>query len=178
MAATHPGDRAVNTSGVSLYEATEVDRGTSVYETVGAETLLRLATEFYNRVYDDDQQWFKSIFAGIPKDRAIRNQYNFFLKRLGGPPHFRRSIINLVPIHTRFNVSPQAAVRWLEHMSAALDVVCSPGPDGTAPAMDGQTRKKMWDMLTFSAWFLVGAQEMREQLTSGSAVTGDSARAV
>ena len=37
-------------------------------------------------VYDDDQEWFRSIFVNSTKEDAIRNQYEFFVQRMGGPP--------------------------------------------------------------------------------------------
>lgn len=39
-----------------------------------------------NRVYDDDEEWFRSIFANSKKEEAIQNQYEFFVQRMGGPP--------------------------------------------------------------------------------------------
>lgn len=40
---------------------------------------------FVCRVYDDDQEWFRKIFASSTKEDAIRNQYEFFVQRMGGP---------------------------------------------------------------------------------------------
>lgn len=39
-----------------------------------------------NRVYDDEEEWFRSIFANSKKEDAIQNQYEFFVQRMGGPP--------------------------------------------------------------------------------------------
>lgn len=38
------------------------------------------------RVYDDEEEWFRSIFANSKKEDAIQNQYEFFVQRMGGPP--------------------------------------------------------------------------------------------
>ncbi|KAJ0434090.1 hypothetical protein HanOQP8_Chr17g0664641 [Helianthus annuus] len=38
------------------------------------------------RVYDDQEEWFRSIFANSKKEDAIQNQYEFFVQRMGGPP--------------------------------------------------------------------------------------------
>jgi truncated hemoglobin YjbI len=38
------------------------------------------------RVYDDEEEWFRSIFANSKKEDAIQNQYEFFAQRMGGPP--------------------------------------------------------------------------------------------
>lgn len=41
-----------------------------------------------DRVYDDEEEWFRSIFANSKKEDAIQNQYEFFIQRMGGPPLF------------------------------------------------------------------------------------------
>jgi hypothetical protein len=48
-------------------------------------------------VYDDDQEWFRSIFVNSTKEDAIRNQYEFFVQRMGGPPLYsqRKGNFNL-----------------------------------------------------------------------------------
>lgn len=38
------------------------------------------------RVYDDEEEWFRLIFANSKKEEAIQNQYEFFVQRMGGPP--------------------------------------------------------------------------------------------
>lgn len=38
-----------------------------------------------SRVYDDEEEWFRSIFANSKKEDAIQNQYEFFAQRMGGP---------------------------------------------------------------------------------------------
>lgn len=39
------------------------------------------------RVYDDEEEeWFRSMFANSKKEDAIQNQYEFFVQRMGGPP--------------------------------------------------------------------------------------------
>ena len=38
------------------------------------------------RVYDDEEEWFRSIFVDPKKEDAIQNQYEFFVQRMGGPP--------------------------------------------------------------------------------------------
>lgn len=45
---------------------------------------------FGTRVFDDEEEWFRSIFASSTKEDAIRNQYEFFVQRMGGPPLFSR----------------------------------------------------------------------------------------
>ncbi|WMV42829.1 hypothetical protein MTR67_036214 [Solanum verrucosum] len=40
----------------------------------------------FTGVYDDEEEWFRSIFSNSSKEDAIRNQYEFFVQRMGGPP--------------------------------------------------------------------------------------------
>ena len=47
-------------------------------------------------VYDDDQEWFRSIFVNSTKEDAIRNQYEFFVQRMGGPPLYSQRKGNLI----------------------------------------------------------------------------------
>jgi truncated hemoglobin YjbI len=43
----------------------------------------------FGRVYDDEEEeWFRSIFANSKKEEAIQNQYEFLVQRMGGPPLF------------------------------------------------------------------------------------------
>ena len=41
-----------------------------------------------NWVYEDEEEWFRQIFAGSKKEDAIRNQYEFLVQRMGGPQLF------------------------------------------------------------------------------------------
>lgn len=47
---------------------------------------MTLVSEIEIRVYDDEEEWFRSIFSNSSKEDAIRNQYEFFVQRMGGPP--------------------------------------------------------------------------------------------
>lgn len=51
------------------------------------------------RVYDEEEEWFRSIFASSEKEKAIQNQYEFLVQRMGGPPLYsqrRGLMINLI----------------------------------------------------------------------------------
>ncbi|KXS19376.1 hypothetical protein M427DRAFT_52814 [Gonapodya prolifera JEL478] len=173
---------AAHRAGIPLDEAFVIDDKPSVYQTIGHRTFVRLSTEFYNRVYEDSEQaWFRDIFAAIPKEDAIRNQYEFFIQRMGGPPLYskRKGHPALIARHAPFTVTLPAAERWLEHMRAALDEVATPGeipegaPDesvwgvegGVSPEgqgyVDAASRARMWNFLKHTAWFIAGAQEVR-----------------
>ncbi|KAB2597836.1 two-on-two hemoglobin-3 [Pyrus ussuriensis x Pyrus communis] len=38
-----------------------------------------------NLVYDDEHEWFWSIFINLKKEDAIQNQYEFFMQIMEGP---------------------------------------------------------------------------------------------
>lgn len=58
--------------------------------------------DWFCRVYNDDQQWFRSIFANSTKDDAIQNQYEFFIQRMGGPPLYAHRKGTYSPINHLF----------------------------------------------------------------------------
>ncbi|KAL6543047.1 hypothetical protein OROHE_010567 [Orobanche hederae] len=80
-------EKASEWSGVATNDAFAIDE-TNLYEKLGLQTFINLSTNFYNRVYDDEEEWFRSIFANSKKEEAIQNQYEFFTQRMRGPPLF------------------------------------------------------------------------------------------
>ncbi|KAK6162114.1 hypothetical protein DH2020_001955 [Rehmannia glutinosa] len=88
-------EKASEWSGVHTNDAFAIDE-TNLYEKLGLQTFINLSTNFYNRVYDDEEEWFRSIFANSKKEDAIQNQYEFFVQRMGGPPLYsqRRGLIS------------------------------------------------------------------------------------
>ncbi|XP_012855858.1 PREDICTED: two-on-two hemoglobin-3 isoform X2 [Erythranthe guttata] len=115
-------DKASEWSGVNRDDAFAIDQ-INLYEKLGLQTFISLSTNFYNRVYDDEEEWFRSIFANSKKEDAIQNQYEFFSQRMGGPPLYnqRRGHPALIGRHRPFPVTHEAAERWLHHMQLALD---------------------------------------------------------
>lgn len=119
--------KASEWSGVPTNEAFSIDE-TNLFLKLGLQTFINLSTNFYNRfqfstiiqfckciiitaktiihlfyicfgrVYDDEEEWFRSIFANSKKEEAIQNQYEFFVQRMGGPPLFsqRRGIFYFI----------------------------------------------------------------------------------
>jgi len=45
----------------SNFRIDELVNGKTLYDQLGSETIIKLSTAFYTRVYDDEE-WFKSIF--------------------------------------------------------------------------------------------------------------------
>ncbi|GLJ18058.1 hypothetical protein SUGI_0318590 [Cryptomeria japonica] len=148
--------KALEWSGVAGEDAFAID-DTNLYQKLGHQTFVDLSTNFYNRVYADDQEWFRSIFANSNKEDAIQNQYEFFIQRMGGPPLFsqRKGHPALIGRHRPFPVTREAAERWLQHMQNALDSV---------PKIDADSKTCMQNFFRHTAFFLVaGNQMMNEQ---------------
>ncbi|OAY54303.1 two-on-two hemoglobin-3 [Manihot esculenta] len=148
-------EKASQWSGVDPADAFAIDN-TSLFQKLGLQTFINLSTNFYNRVYDDEEEWFKSIFANSKKEEAIQNQYEFFVQRMGGPPLYsqRKGHPALIGRHRPFPVTHQAAGRWLHHMQMALN--------GT-PDIDEDSKIKMMNFFRHTAFFLVAGDELKNQ---------------
>ncbi|KAG1330060.1 two-on-two hemoglobin-3 [Cocos nucifera] len=148
--------KASEWSGVAASDAFAIDE-TNLFETLGGlQPFIDLSTNFYNRVYDDEEEWFRSIFANSKKEDAIRNQYEFLVQRMGGPPLYsqRKGHPALIGRHRPFPVTHQAAERWLHHMQQALDSMSSIDPD---------SKIKMMNFFRHTAFFLVAGNQMTRQ---------------
>ncbi|EPS62012.1 hypothetical protein M569_12782, partial [Genlisea aurea] len=147
--------KATEYSGVKSEDSFAID-SVNLYEKLGHQTFVNLSTNFYNRVYDDEEEWFRSIFANSDKEAAIQNQYEFFVQRLGGPQLFsqRRGHPALIARHRPFPVTHQAAERWLHHMQNALD---------NTEGIDAESKTKMMNYFRHTAFFLVAGNEMLNQ---------------
>ncbi|CAM6121110.1 unnamed protein product [Calypogeia fissa] len=145
-------EQATIRSGVRQEDAFAIDE-VNLYQRLGQDAFVQLSTNFYNRVYDDENEWFKSIFANSSKEEAIQNQYEFFIQRMGGPPLYsrRKGHPALIGRHAPYAVTEQAAQRWLQHMRAALDSV---------EAIDADSKTRMWNFFRHTAFFLVAGKEM------------------
>ncbi|XP_077233427.1 hemoglobin 3 [Tasmannia lanceolata] len=148
-------EKASEWSGVPSNDAFAIDT-TNLYQSLGLQTFINLSTNFYNRVYDDQEEWFRSIFANSVKEDAIQNQYEFFVQRMGGPPLYsqRKGHPALIGRHRPFPVTHQAAERWLHHMQQALD---------STRNIDADSKIKMMNFFRHTAFFLVAGNEMKNQ---------------
>ncbi|OIW14358.1 hypothetical protein TanjilG_15712 [Lupinus angustifolius] len=147
--------KASEWSGINTNDAFSIDQ-TNLFNKLGLQTFINLSTNFYNRVYDDEEEWFRSIFASSEKENAIQNQYEFFVQRMGGPPLFsqRRGHPALIGRHRPFPVTHRAAERWLHHMQQALD---------STPDIDDDSKIKMMNFFRHTAYFLVAGDELKNQ---------------
>ncbi|KAK9102620.1 hypothetical protein Sjap_019874 [Stephania japonica] len=148
-------EKASEWSGVATTDAFAID-DENLFEKLGLEAFVSLSTDFYNRVYDDEEEWFREIFAGSKKEDAIRNQYEFFVQRMGGPPLYsqRRGHPALIGRHRPFPVTHIAAERWLGHMQQALDSV---------PDIDSDSKVKMMNFFRHTAFFLVAGDQLKNE---------------
>ncbi|XP_010049069.2 two-on-two hemoglobin-3 [Eucalyptus grandis] len=148
-------EKAAQWSGVDQEDAFAID-GTNLFEKLGLPTFVNLSTNFYTRVYDDEEEWFRSIFANSKKEEAIQNQYEFFVQRMGGPPLYsqRKGHPALIGRHRPFPVTRQAAERWLHHMQQALDSIAE---------IDDDSKTKMMNFFRHTAFFLVAGDELKNQ---------------
>lgn len=117
-------------------EGYAIDR-MNVYEEIGHDKFVELSTAFYRRVYGDEEDvFFREQFNGRPMEQAIKNQYEFFIQRMGGPPLYTQNRATdkygghpaLRARHGPFAVTTANADRWMFHMRHALDEVGLTGP--------------------------------------------------
>ncbi|XP_061339362.1 two-on-two hemoglobin-3-like [Gastrolobium bilobum] len=148
-------EKASEWSGVQTAHAFAIDDN-NLFHKLGLQTFVNLSTNFYNRVYDDEEEWFRSIFANSEKENAIQNQYEFFVQRMGGPPLYsqRRGHPALIARHRPFPVTHQAAERWIHHMQQALD---------STSDIDDDSKTKLMNFFRHTAYFLVAGVELKNQ---------------
>ncbi|KOM48621.1 hypothetical protein LR48_Vigan07g232500 [Vigna angularis] len=133
-------EKASEWSGVAIDDAFSIDN-TNLFNKLGLQTFINLSTNFYNRVYAEEEEWFRSIFANSKKEDAIQNQYEFFVQRMGGPPLFsQRRALSLLfaPVRCRSPLStavspPSATVNCSLELSNLVvrhttSVRCCPPP--------------------------------------------------
>lgn len=133
-------------AGISREQALRVDE-VNLFERLGEAAIVKLSTNFYNRVYADEESWFRNIFKGRSIEEAIQNQVDFFIQRLGGPPRYsqRKGHPALIARHLNFNMNKKAADRWIHHMRLAFE---------DTPEIDADSRRRMLDFFTHTAYFL------------------------
>ncbi|KAK2392312.1 Two-on-two hemoglobin-3 [Trifolium repens] len=149
-------EKASEWSGVKTEDAFAIDDNNLFQKLGGLQTFINLSTNFYNRVYDDNEEWFRSIFAKSDKDKAIQNQYEFLVQRLGGPPLYsqRRGHPALIVRHRPFHVTHEAAERWLNHMQHALD---------NTSHIDYDSKIMLMNFFRHTAYFLVAGIQQKNQ---------------
>ncbi|KAG8495378.1 hypothetical protein CXB51_012999 [Gossypium anomalum] len=130
--------KASEWSGIDTVDAFAID-DTNLFHKLGLQTFINLSTNFYSRVYNDEEECFRSIFANSKKEEAIQNQYEFFVERMGGPALYS-----------------ERKERWLHlhHMEKALE---------STPYIDADSKLKMMKFFRHTAFFLVPGDELKNQ---------------
>lgn len=144
-------------TGLSLTEAMSID-STNLFEKLGISVFKKLSHTFYNKVYNDSEEWFRNIFKKRKIEDAIQNQMEFFIQRMGGPPLFseRKGHPALIARHMEFNMSEKAALRWLFLMEESLNEI---------PEIDEDSKTKMMNYFRHTAHFLsIGVTQQKKNI--------------
>jgi len=122
----------------------------NIYELLGHEKFVELATCFYTKVYADTEPSFRNMFPDN-MDVAIQNQYEFFIQRMHGPPLYsqRKGHPALRARHTEFHITSAHAKKWLTYMREAMVEACIPE----------DVRKIMYEYFADTAYFLQNVDE-------------------
>mmetsp|Transcript_23736 Transcript_23736/g.55343 ORF Transcript_23736/g.55343 Transcript_23736/m.55343 type:complete len:197 (+) Transcript_23736:124-714(+) len=164
---------AFERSGVSYEESLEASKMTpSLYERIGDKGFLELSQTFYDRVFDDKEAWFVNIFSSSTKVEAVENQvcpsffafacdpddspvlgaqYRFFVQTFGGPDLYRQKkgkYTRLVGRHANYGIGEAGAIRWLQHMKAAI-------ADHEALQDDEEASSKLLKYFRYTAYYIV-----------------------
>lgn len=139
-------DEIYRLTGITRERALRIDE-VNLFERLGKPVFEKLSTEFYARVFNDELTWFRNIFKSSTREEATQNQMEFFIQRLGGPPLYsqRKGHPALIARHMKFNMSLKATERWVYHMQQAL---------AATPEIDADSRERMLDFFTHTAYFL------------------------
>lgn len=155
-------DKASELSGVSNEKAFALDTlSPSLYARLGHDTFVALSTEFYNRVYADEETWFADIFATSDKMESIQNQYEFFIQRMGGPSLYsdRKGHPALIGRHRPFVITQKGAERWMFHMTNAANTI-------EKITSDPEAKEVLLNFLHHTAYFIHGGNEMTRKQDS------------
>jgi truncated hemoglobin YjbI len=127
----------------------------NLYEEIGPEIIVKLAREFYTRVYADTDPWFRDMFPD-DMESAIQNQYEFFMQRFGGPNIYseRKGHPALRGRHARFRITKAGAERWLKYMHEAMDAV----------GLSDNAKERMSEFFTDTAFFLQNEDDAGQRL--------------
>lgn len=89
----------------------------SLYERMGGEAgIAAMVDDFYGRVFADPQ--LKPFFEGVPRDRLLRMQREFFSAATGGPVVY--SGRPLTHVHQRLGIGRRHFQLFTEHLIATL----------------------------------------------------------
>lgn len=95
-----------------------------LYSLIGHQPIIDIVSDFYTRVYDDTETWFRDAFARISgKDHHIATQSAYWIDAFGGGPMYHGGHYRLTFHHTHNAaqaMTAKGAKRWMYHMRGAL----------------------------------------------------------
>jgi hemoglobin len=130
------------------------ERDATLFEIVGGEAFFRrLVDAFYDGVATDDV--LLRLYPHAPDLRGARERLRMFLVQYwGGPTTYsdERGHPRLRLRHLPFHIGREERDRWLEHMSAAIEVATAELPDREIAEAVAQT---------LSGYFHPAAEQLR-----------------
>lgn len=118
--------------------------------------MRRLSENFYDKVFaDKETKWFLNIFSSSTRSEAVENQYLFFVQTFGGPAlykHKKGKYTRLVGRHSNYNIGRNAAIRWVEHMAAAIE-------EHDLLKQDEEAREALYKYFQYTAHYIVVASK-------------------
>ena len=106
-----------------------------LYSVLGPEPIHQLITDFYQRVWkDDDAPWFRDAFIdlGAPMEHHIRTQVAYWIDAMGGGRCYHGGEYRLRFHHehnARAIMTAAGATRWMYHMRQALQTMAEQHPE-------------------------------------------------
>jgi len=97
-----------------------------LYSILGEEPIVEIVTDFYSRVFADDQEpWFRDAFIKVaPLEHHIATQVAYWLDAMGGGRRYHGGEYRL-KFHHSHNaaevMTAAGAARWMYHMRGALE---------------------------------------------------------
>lgn len=132
----------------------------------GPDGFLTLATKFYDKVFaDKENPWFLGIFASSTKSEAVDNQYRFLVQSFGGDELYKEKkgkYTRLVGRHANYQITSDAAERWLVHMNGAID-------EHEELKQDEEAKEYLKKYFRYTAFYIVAASVYmkNDQLSGG-----------
>lgn len=151
-------EQALKLSGLTHNQAFAIDES-KISEKVGEYHVTVLMQKFYERVYEDPDEWFRQYFTS-DMDDAVLGMTDYLVQRIGGAPNYsaRKGFNNLVKEHEMFEMSERTAKRWLEHMQAALGDM--------SDEIIEKFRVELFDFMRYTAFYLVVSQSTQKHMES------------
>ena len=95
-----------------------------LYSVLGSHRILKICSQFYERIFKDEQ-WFRSVFERVAtKQHHIRTQASMWIDAMGGGYYYHGGEfrLNFHHTHNAFELmNERGAARWISLMRETLD---------------------------------------------------------